>query len=45
MRLRHCLMGCWWLQALLQGGKKLKYDEPNPFQGESHEELAAVAYR
>ena len=29
----------------MQGGKTLKYDEPNPFMGEGSEELAAVAYR
>ncbi|BDA42750.1 Eukaryotic translation initiation factor 3 subunit D [Coccomyxa sp. Obi] len=32
-------------QVLLQGGKTLKYDQPNPFMGEGSEELAAVAYR
>ena len=33
-------------QVLLQGGRKLAYDEPNPFRAEgSSEELAAVAYR
>ena len=33
-------------QVLLQGGRKLQYDEPNPFVAEgSNEELAAVAYR
>lgn len=38
------LMRCG-MQVLLQGGKTLKYDEPNPFMGEGSEELAAVAYR
>jgi hypothetical protein len=33
-------------QVLLQGGRRLVYDEPNPFAVEgSSEELAAVAYR
>ena len=33
-------------QVLLQGGRRLQYDEPNPFVAEgSTEELAAVAYR
>ena len=33
-------------QVLLQGGRRLQYDEPNPFVAEgSSEELAAVAYR
>lgn len=38
-------MRCGCVQVLLQEGKKLTYDQPNPFVGEGNEELAAVAYR